>query len=483
MLEMNVINVQDIDLEINKLAAKLYDPNLQRWFKRVPRYWLINIDQMQGPYESPAVPRDERRGSRYYQEPFSRSDLLWPSWRGEQPENKPNVCPRCKGEKGTVDEQTGEFKRCKACQGTGLGEKPYAGGIKAESLLAYYLEAKQKLEPDLPGYDPKKRTYTTLLHVNPETIECTKCNGSGKLGANTCPQCGGSGETRQRIARDIQQSFTRFKPNKAKAREIYGGPPAKNELEPWMQTPDASKKELYHFDPIQVRRRDLFNRLQMLVHYLNFSTQAAQRDSALKPEEADGLTPEEQAEIVGMRNKQKQEARVVLKQLSLMKTEDLVTFRELLLKSEDFEYNLKAHPEYFKIIKSGRVIARHNNLVLRRCDDVENTLACARKATFSGKPATWCLKNEYNAKNYVNQGPVFYAERDGLAYVGIHPATEQVKDTDNMPVEHFSNQDQEELAQLLVNVPEITEEDLKPEARHLSDLVGNLRHERKHSAR
>ena len=66
LLELNVINVKDIDVEINRLTARLIDPRAKRWFKRVPRYFLINIDRLlKEPYVAQAEPRSIR-GSKYH---------------------------------------------------------------------------------------------------------------------------------------------------------------------------------------------------------------------------------------------------------------------------------------------------------------------------------------------------------------------------------------------------------------------------------
>src|SRR5208337_4664305 len=109
------------DAAINKLAASIIDPRAEAWFKRVARYWTINIDKLQAPYEAPAVPRDERRGSKYNHEPslhsYSKSGPetapLWPAWKPGQgpPPNSPNVCQKCKG--------TGHIPLCRTCGGYG----------------------------------------------------------------------------------------------------------------------------------------------------------------------------------------------------------------------------------------------------------------------------------------------------------------------------------------------------------------------------
>jgi len=69
LLELNVINVKDIDNEINKLAARLTDPRAQKWFRRVPRFFLINIDRLlKEPYVAKAEPRSQW-ASKYYADP------------------------------------------------------------------------------------------------------------------------------------------------------------------------------------------------------------------------------------------------------------------------------------------------------------------------------------------------------------------------------------------------------------------------------
>ena len=81
LLELNVINVKDIDNEINKLAARLTDPRAQKWFRRVPRFFLINIDRLlKEPYVTKAEPRSQW-ASKYYANPKGG----WVKGRGPKP--------------------------------------------------------------------------------------------------------------------------------------------------------------------------------------------------------------------------------------------------------------------------------------------------------------------------------------------------------------------------------------------------------------
>jgi len=105
LLEVNVINVRDIDNEIAKLAARVVDPRAKKWFKRVPRFFVINIDRLlKEPYVAKAEPRNIR-AAKYYADP--RGGWL----AGREPEEP--------------------------------GQSPM---------------------PVREQYDPKKKTYTTALH-------------------------------------------------------------------------------------------------------------------------------------------------------------------------------------------------------------------------------------------------------------------------------------------------------------------------------
>jgi len=471
LLELNIVNLQDVDREVNRLAASLYDARAAKWFKRVARHWLINIEWLKKPYEAPAVPRSKvlgGRSSNYYVDPSSRSDILWPTWRGEQPENMPNTCPQCKGSgqcrkcEGTgavgQDNECPDCKgsgKCPTCHGTGLSEKPGGGSAEPykykkpsgrEGFFAGEALASQMLEAE-PGYDPKKRTYTTMLHA---------------------PQ----------VDKDIQQNFSRFYPKKAKAKRLHGEAPTKDELQPFMKEPQAAEKEFYHFDPIQVRRRDLFNRLQELVHYLNYSYRVLQRPAELSDEDKEDLLPEEIKHLTVKRQQAIKDAQALFKQLEVMKPDDINGFRSILLKAEEFTDKVKTDPSSFSTKKSGKAIARSGNLVLRRCNEVETALLCGKKPTYNGKPETWCLHNEYNVKSYISQGPIFYVEKDGKAYVGIHPATSQCKDTQNTPIDRAPNGNSiaDEIAPLLVRFPsEIPADALANDAENVATRVEKLR--------
>lgn len=329
LLELNVINVKDVDNEINRLAARIVDPRAQKWFRRVPRYFLINIDRL---FSEPYVAKAEQRGpraSKYYYHPKG-------GWvKGREPEAQP-------GSPVPVREE----------------------------------------------YDPEKQTYTSNLH-QPD------------------------------VQKDIDQSFTPFKPAKAKAKRLFGEPPVKSELEPWMTSPDSKKKEFHHFDPIQTSRRALFSKLTNVVHYLNYQTRLATG----KPEAGDDAAGANKAE-----------AEMLLRRLETMKTDDVAGFRDVVKQASTFATDVKAKPWLFT--KDGQLVASNGNFTMRKAIFPETVVAFSKrgqpvhtsagKATDGGYLPVWCTKAPSHANTYATQGPLYFIDRDNQPYVLAHFESSQV---------------------------------------------------------
>lgn len=352
LLELNVINVKDIDIEINKLAAKISDPRAQKWFRRVPRFFLINIDRLLAePYVAKAEPRG-LGSSKYYADP--RGGWL----KGREPEHQ------------------------------------------AGSPL-----------PVREQYDPKKQTYTTALHT-------------------------------PAVQRDIEQSFTKFNPQKAKAKGVYGAPPTKDKLQPWMTQPDAKEKEFYHFDPIQTRRRELFDRYLGLVHYLNYqhSLIAKAKSGQIDANEA------ERAE----------QAEKLMRRLEVMKTDDVESFRDVLKEAADFRQLATEKPWLYT--KDGRIIAANGDFTLRKVVYVQTANAMARRPVDLDKwtritdlycPVhqkmycshegprwpVWCTKSESYANSYLKDGPLYHVDKNDYPYALVHFPTSQVANPYNQTVD------------------------------------------------
>lgn len=332
LLEVNVINVKDIDNELGKLASRLYDPRAEKWFKRVPRFFLINIERLlKEPYVAKAEPRTIR-GSKYYADPRGG----WVSGREpEEPEGSPLP----------VREQ----------------------------------------------YDPKKKTYTTALH---EPV----------------------------VQKDIEQSFQRFIPKKAKAKRHFGEPPAKKELQPWMTAPEAEQKEFYHFDPVQMRRRELYGKLSNLVNYLNYqSTLAKKRDSE---------DPQERAKA--------EDAEALFQKLATMKTDDIEGFRDVMQSAANFGGEVKEKPWLFT--KDGQTVAAYNDLVMRKAIFPETVVAFSRRPVDPNEPNNednwprWCTKAIGHAETYTRQGPLYFIDKNDRPYVLVHLPSNQVRNIENQNI-------------------------------------------------
>lgn len=304
LLELNVINVKDIDNEINKLAARVADPRARKWFQRVPRYFLINIDRLM---KEPLVAKAEQRsirGSNYYADPRG-------GWvKGQEPaKQQGNLLP--------VREQ----------------------------------------------YDPKKRTYVTNLH-------------------------------KPAVQRDIEQSFVPFKPTKAKAKALFGEPPTKSQLQPWMTAPEAAEKEFHHFDPVQTRRRELFLRLDNLVNFLNWQTNLIRRAEALGDTTADaGQTKAEAAE-----------AELLMQHLSSMRTDDIAGFRDVMAQADHFRHLVKTRPLMFMKV---RVMAQSGRLKMYKVSTVEMATAMSKRevdqSAWTSLQELFCP--EHQKTNCAHQGP------------------------------------------------------------------------------
>lgn len=165
------------------------------------------------------------------------------------------------------------------------------------------------------------------------------------------------------IKKQIGQNFTPFAPKKAKAKGMLWGPPTKDKLDPWMKdykskkpkapeagTPEAEKAEyagqLYHFDPIVVRRRELFLNLHNTVNYLNWVYTIAQRKSNDAAEQ-----------------QETQEASLLLRKLETMKTADLDGFNEVMQQTQQFMDEVKNNPEKFSSNKPTPVMTFPNGYV------------------------------------------------------------------------------------------------------------------------
>ena len=364
LLELNIINVKDVDSEIAKLASRLTDPRAQKWFKRVPRFFLINIDRLlKEPYVVRAEPRGQR-SSKYYADPNG-------GWKtGSQPEQP----------------------------GAPL--------------------------PVRETYDKENQTYTTSLHE-------------------------------PAVQRDIEQSFTSFKPAKAKAKRIFGEPPTKTELQPWMKGPEAKEKEFHHFDPIQTRRRELFGRLGQLVSYLNYQSSLIGKQSDEATEKANAT-----------------EAEALMRKLETMKTDDIQGFRDVLKDAGNFIQDVKDRPWFFT--KDGQTIAKSGDLVMRKVIFPETAVAFSKRTDAAGDSPIWCTKSQSTASSYLSQGPLYFIDKDDKPFILVHLPTHQVKDIGNMNV---SGNVVSAIAPLFADPRRFEVEELRDSSSALYSAVSRIRNQ------
>ena len=390
LLELNVLNVEDVDQELRSLAAHVYDPRGQKWLLRVARYWITNIDQLiELPYTAKAVERGAH-SSKYYYDPAG-------GWRGQ---NKPksesvrslfNPSLMEAGEKLNVvyfkagDEwQWMAFppKSDRAVLHGSAPDEESAEAMAREAVLAggYKLGRVKQEEP--VDIDPEK-TYTT------------------KLGSPV-------------YQRHLDQNFSPYTTRKAPKKSLYGNPPTADEAPGWVKSKEDSDA-LYHFDAIQVRRRELWLRLEYVVHYFNYLFRVMR--SQTKPEKA-------------------KEAEAFFRRMETMKTTDADGFRDVLKLASEFQEDVETRP--WKFANDGRVIAASGEYELRRAVSWQMAMKLAQRTTRynRGKPTVWCVgSTEHYAKSYIKSGPLYFVDRDGEPYWLIHFETPQNLDatgTDSM---------------------------------------------------
>jgi hypothetical protein len=418
LLELNVLNVQDIDRELKKLAAYVEDPRAQKWLMRVARNFIINIDQLlKQPYRAKAEPRGHF-GSKYRYEPTGGFDPKQapaePSsetrikWWGEQPmAGDPNACHTCGGsgyvqtikhtETGeevqapwTTRDPEEERKRCPDCKGTGKRkyQKPSGGEgffpesktlIEAGRKRAAAMSPEEPIEPDPAG------VYTSTLHE-------------------------------PAIQRHIDQNFRPYRTKTAPKKELFGGPPPASKVEPWVKERET-EQELHHFDPIQVRRRELWINLENLVNYFNWkSSVLAKRDSE-KPEEQNRA----------------RSAELFFRQLETMPTADLEGFRDIMRQGQDYAYDVENRPWLY--MTDPKLVSEYRGLKLIRATLWQTVYHLSRRKTAKDDEPTWCTNTEHHAKSYSSQGPLYFVDKNGYPYVLLHFETTQAKGLNDAEIE------------------------------------------------
>ena len=239
------------------------------------------------------------------------------------------------------------------------------------------------------------------------------------------------------VQKDIEQSFTPFAPSKAlpKSKTMYGDPWPKEQVPAWA----SDDKKLHHFNPIQVRRRELFQRLEGVVNYLNYLNALAQdvKDpdayaAGLAAAKAEG---EEVAKGFVMDQQKAKEAKDLLQRFQGARIEDIDNFRKVMRDAADFNAQVREQPWLF--VKDMRVIASVGSFKVIKVQAVPSAVMLASRQpdekfhTNNWPKTDWCVKMDCHAKTYLqdeNDPMLYFIDKENKPYVLIHFGTRQCKD-------------------------------------------------------
>ena len=548
LMELNIINVGDIDRELVRLAARLLDTRAQKWFLRVPRYFIINIDLLaKEPYVVKAEPRSQK-SSKYNFHPQTGwepgqepNDLGVDKWKERKYAGDPG-CTKCYGTKllgyvignnGNRHEKAADLENdseairatyhtCDKCNGTGEHHKPEFRELKRS--LAQHSDAQTELntrqadkqseldyqrairQAELDNdYALRRRTdkRATREVIPREVIPSTDVDEIvSRIKSLRQPKYESRSLTEQddpenqydpenqtyttndsHAEKDIEQSFTKFNPKTAKKTRMHGEPPTASEVPDWMLAQGDKGKEFHHFNPIQVRRRELFSRLDDLVNYLNYQISLTS--------ETEFTTSETEQRTI--------EADKLIQDLDAMEKEDVQGFRKLLIASAEFKLDVETKPWMFT--GDGRIVATSGNLTMRKIIYVKTAIENTERPidinkwpdTNSLSPSTrdknvfwprWCTKQELNANDYLNKRSpakcptagtaLYFIDKEGEPYVLVHFPSNQVKNPYNIELTS-SSPIFNEIAPLFINEKRFPRADLEFLNSTLATRVEHLR--------
>lgn len=324
----------------------------------------------------------------------------WQPGRGEEgegqyvrspdfPEPETPLAPENVTDPAALKRWLQHFPVCSTCGGTGL--------VESAALVAQLLW-EQDEPPDPEG------VYTSMLH-QPD------------------------------VKKQMQQSFTPFKEPTAARSWLPGQPPPKSATPEWA-TPE---KELYHFNPIQVRRRELFDRLNNLVHYLNWLHHLLSklRDPAkLEAAKAQARQDwgEEGVEQVESEQAQAEKAKELFDQLGRMRPDDIDGFRRLMREAQEFARMVVEMPWLYH--HDAQMVGRHSNIKVTKVvtPELADTMTHRPVGPNTDVHPVWCTTLSRQAVYYCNQGPLYFVDKNGYPYVLIHFETHQAMDIRNAPI-------------------------------------------------
>ena len=463
LLEMDVLNINELKREIRKLGAHVSDPVAQRWFMRAVTFFMVNIDKLlDTPYRAVAEPRAIRGAPGYY-EPFPPRDVPYakPTWHKPAPESdkpfhfkqgtenkekgtlylKPEelklgthektgfaiyACPKCKG-KGTLP--NGET--CAECHGSGRVRRDVRHVGEHPGTEPLFIEVERNPAPKSKGRDvgffPESlRLVRSLLdEAEPgETPSEEPPPPPDPEGVYT------SRLHRPDIQKHIAQSFTPFKPSQAKplGKTTLGEPPPKERLPSYA----TGEQEWQHFNPIQVRRREFFQRLTMLVHFFNYKD--AIRQQLLDKDGYAAALAEAQAEgedaVLAFKKEQEDAKKAIelFKFLGGQSPENIEVFRHVMREAEQFGKDIIEKPWLYD--RGSKLIAKEGPYKIVKV----TSAALARQ--MSSRPLSppykgcatpaWCTKDS-RAEGYIRLGPLYFIDKDDQPFVLVHFESNQAK--------------------------------------------------------
>lgn len=458
LLELNVINTPELDAQFNKLASQINDERAAKWFRRVPRYFVINLDaQRDTPLKVKPEPRGHYGSSAYVDPSNPQGDTALPladiedepKWAeidalaartaksisdygapsrqdSEEAESAMHWIAdylRSNRPVADTDDTNAETGVQKAARGY-FNELVARHADKADSVYGSYRASSRKEREAWKDLNTATRDKRIAKQISQNESADDIVNRLLEADYETMLH-------KPLVQRDIENNFAPFKPAKAKAKRLHGEPPTKSELPDWMK--NSADKELYHFDPIQVQRRALWDDLKGLVLYLNW------QHSNLKLAKS-----EDKEEAAKARS-----AEMLFRRLATMKTEDIDGFRDIMGQAKDFKH--KAAKEPWRFTQEGRVLAKNGPYTLMRVTNPELVMALSsRKTGDSETPVPeWCVKSLSHVNNYGRLGPYYFIDRNGLPHILAHFQSGQVRGLDNLD---FNPSEARDIGQLFKKV-------------------------------
>jgi hypothetical protein len=384
LLEVSVLNVKDLDRELDRLASGVYDERGQAWLKRVGRYWVLNVDKLVSePY---ALPTGKRVTGQERETPGDwRQYSAFQPAPGEQPEAEKKLADLYQqaGINPTAPNARFRLRDWASKQGKNVAKQV------DQALLQASPEPRTSLSRSVLGqYAPKIKSWQRVGHGEanvPGEVEMVE------------PYTTGFAPFKSAKAKKAppSQQMSKLKDFDPAKHALYGEPPSKEDVPGFVKGGEEGGEQFYHFDPVKVRQRELWMRLQDVVDLFNHMTKRTE-DRGNK----------------------------FFNGLSRMRPEDLDGFRNVINAAVDHKRG-----------SSGRLTGE-DNVVLAKYGDLEliqvSTLETAKKLGTMPVPAennpndiplaetTWCTRTDHYGPTYLRNGPLFDIFKNGAPYMQFH---------------------------------------------------------------